>query len=43
MACAKKLFTLEENIFPQFATHNAYSIAFIEEFGKVYINIRFPH
>ena len=34
MACAKKLFSLQENIFPQFATHNAYSIAFIEEFGK---------
>ncbi|PPR47737.1 MAG: Bifunctional protein PutA [Alphaproteobacteria bacterium MarineAlpha5_Bin9] len=34
MACAMKLFTLQENIFPQFATHNAYSIAFIEEFGK---------
>ena len=34
MACAIKLFSLQENIFPQFATHNAYSIAFIEEFGK---------
>ena len=34
MACAKKLFSLQENIFSQFATHNAYSIAFIEEFGK---------
>jgi len=34
MACAKKLFSLQKNIFPQFATHNAYSIAFIEEFGK---------
>ena len=34
MACAKKLFSLQKNIFPQFATHNAYSIAFVEEFGK---------
>ena len=34
MACAMKLFSMQENIFPQFATHNAYSIAFIEEFGK---------
>ena len=31
MACAKKLFSLQKNIFPQFATHNAYSIAFIED------------
>jgi len=34
MACAIKLFSMQENIFPQFASHNAYSIAFIEEFGK---------
>ena len=34
MACALKLFTMQDNIFPQFATHNAHSIAFIEEFGK---------
>jgi len=34
MACAVKLFSMQENIFPQFASHNAYSIAFIEEFGK---------
>ncbi len=34
MACAKKLFSMQKNIFPQFATHNAYSIAFVEEFGK---------
>ena len=34
MACALKLFAMQDNIFPQFATHNAHSIAFIEEFGK---------
>ena len=34
MACAYKLFEYQENIFPAFATHNAYSIAFVEEFGK---------
>ena len=34
MACAIKLFSMQQNIFPQFASHNAYSIAFIEEFGK---------
>ena len=34
MACALKLFSMQENIFPQFATHNAHSIAFIEEMGK---------
>ena len=34
MACAKKMFAFQKNIFSQFATHNAYSIAFIEEFGK---------
>ena len=28
------MFAFQKNIFPQFATHNAYSIAFIEEFGK---------
>ena len=34
MACALKLFKYQNYIFPAFATHNAYSIAFIEEFGK---------
>ena len=34
MACALKLLNMKDNIFPQFATHNANSIAFIEEFGK---------
>ena len=34
MACALKLLDMKDNIFPQFATHNANSIAFIEEFGK---------
>jgi len=34
MACALKLFKYQNHIFPAFATHNAYSIAFIEEFGK---------
>ena len=34
MACASKLLEKQENIFPQFASHNAYSIAFIEEVGK---------
>ena len=34
MACALKLFKYQNTIFPAFATHNAYSIAFIEEFGK---------
>ena len=29
MACAYKLFEYQENIFPAFATHNAYSIAFV--------------
>ncbi len=34
MACAIKLFNYQKNIFPAFATHNAYSIAFVEEIGK---------
>ena len=34
MACAIKMLSYEENIFPAFATHNAHSIAFIEEIGK---------
>ena len=34
MVCSLKLFNYQKNIFPAFATHNAYSIAFIEEFGK---------
>jgi len=28
-ACAKKLFTMQDAIYPQFATHNAYSVAVI--------------
>jgi len=34
MACAIKLLDKQDTIFPQFASHNAYSIAFIEEVGK---------
>ena len=34
MACALKLLEKQKNIFPQFASHNASSIAFIEEVGK---------
>ena len=34
MACAIKMLSYEKNIFPAFATHNAHSIAFIEEIGK---------
>ncbi len=34
MACALKLLEKQETIFPQFASHNAYSIAFIEEVAK---------
>ena len=34
MACAIKMLSFEKNIFPAFATHNAHSIAFIEEIGK---------
>jgi len=34
MGCALKLFKYQNYIYPAFATHNAYSISFIEEFGK---------
>jgi len=34
MACAIKMLGYQKNIFPAFATHNAHSIAFIEEIGK---------
>ncbi len=34
MACAIKMLSYQKNIFPAFATHNAHSIAFIEEIGK---------
>ncbi len=34
MACAMKMLNYQKNIFPAFATHNAHSIAFIEEVGK---------
>ena len=34
MACAIKMLKYQKNIFPAFATHNAHSIAFIEEVGK---------
>ncbi len=34
MACAIKMLNFQNNIFPAFATHNAHSIAFIEEIGK---------
>ena len=34
MACALKLLEKQDSLFPQFASHNAHSIAFIEEVGK---------
>lgn len=34
LACAKKLFTYQEEIYPLFATHNAYTLATIYELGK---------
>ena len=34
LACAKKLFLAQDIIFPQFATHNAQTLATIYEMGK---------
>ncbi|QMT31225.1 bifunctional proline dehydrogenase/L-glutamate gamma-semialdehyde dehydrogenase PutA [Alysiella filiformis] len=34
LACARKLLDAQDAIFPQFATHNAYTLAAIYEFGK---------
>lgn len=40
-ACAKKLFTLTDAIYPQFATHNAYSVALIMELAGDYRDFEF--
>lgn len=37
-ACAKKLLTLMDYIYPQFATHNAYSVALVLELTRSYRN-----
>ncbi|XXQ69105.1 bifunctional proline dehydrogenase/L-glutamate gamma-semialdehyde dehydrogenase PutA [Neisseriaceae bacterium B1] len=34
LACARKLLDAQDAVFPQFATHNAYTLAMIYEFGK---------
>ena len=34
LACAKKLLAAQDAIFPQFATHNAYSLAAVYELGR---------
>lgn len=40
-ACAKKLLTMTDAIFPQFATHNAYSVALILELVGDYRDFEF--
>ncbi|MCH9690009.1 MAG: bifunctional proline dehydrogenase/L-glutamate gamma-semialdehyde dehydrogenase PutA, partial [Gammaproteobacteria bacterium] len=40
-ACAKKLFTLTDAIYPQFATHNAYSVALVMHLAKGYRDFEF--
>lgn len=40
-ACAKKLLTLTDAIYPQFATHNAYSVAMILELAGDYRDFEF--
>ena len=40
-ACAKKLLTMTEYIYPQFATHNAYSVALILELAGEYRDFEF--
>ncbi len=40
-ACAKKLFSMTEFIYPQFATHNAYSVALILELAGDYRDFEF--
>ena len=34
LACARKLLDAQDAVFPQFATHNAYTLSMIYEFGK---------
>ena len=34
LACAKKLLAAQDAVFPQFATHNAYSLAAVHELGR---------
>lgn len=36
LACASKLFKAGDKIYPQFATHNAYTVAAIQEMAKLY-------
>ncbi|MDF1678549.1 MAG: bifunctional proline dehydrogenase/L-glutamate gamma-semialdehyde dehydrogenase PutA [Legionellaceae bacterium] len=40
-ACAKKLFTLTDVIYPQFATHNAYSVSLVMHLAKDYRDFEF--
>lgn len=40
-ACVKKLFTLTDVIYPQFATHNAYSVAMIMQLAGAYRDFEF--
>jgi RHH-type proline utilization regulon transcriptional repressor/proline dehydrogenase/delta 1-pyrroline-5-carboxylate dehydrogenase len=40
-ACAKKMLTLTDAIYPQFATHNAYSVALILELAGDYRDFEF--
>ncbi len=40
-ACAKKLFTVTDVIYPQFATHNAYSVSLVMHLAKDYRDFEF--
>lgn len=40
-ACAKKLLSMTDHIYPQFATHNAYSVAMILEIAGDYQDLEF--
>lgn len=40
-ACAKKILTMTDVIYPQFATHNAYSVALILELAGEYTDFEF--
>ncbi len=40
-ACAKKLLTMTDAIYPQFATHNAYSVAMVLNIAKDYRDFEF--
>lgn len=40
-ACAKKLFTMTDAIYPQFATHNAYSVALVLNLAGNYRDFEF--